>query len=353
MPSSPSSLHTTHAMLTLFRQELELCQVTAGQKVVVLSEAEQATDYAAAFLIAARELGADVFNLNLPSGRSLNLGAKASEVGTNALSGNRAAIDALKSADLVVDLIFLLFSKEQLELQAAGTRILLVAEPFEVLSRLFPTPQLRERVEAGEARLAKAQHLHFTNPAGTDVSYRLGQYPVLTEYGFTDTPGRWDHWPGGFLATQGADAGVDGKVVMAQGDILFPFNRYVQEPIKFTIREGMIVDIAGGFDAMLVRDYMAGFHDPKAYAVSHIGWGLNELARWDYLASGAPTLGMDGRSFYGNVLFSTGPNTELGGTNDTACHLDLPMKGCSLYLDDELIVRDGQVIPEDMRAANR
>ena len=244
----PSSLHTTHAMLTLFRQELELCQVTAGQKVVVLSEAEQAADYAAAFLIAARELGADVFNLNLPSGRSLNLGAKASEVGTNALSGNRAAIDALKSADLVVDLIFLLFSKEQLEIQAAGTRILLVAEPFEVLSRLFPTPQLRERVEAGEARLAKAQQLRFTNPAGTDVSYRLGQYPVLTEYGFTDTPGRWDHWPGGFLATQGAEAGVDGKVVMAQGDILFPFNRYVQEPIVFTIREGMIVNIAGGFD---------------------------------------------------------------------------------------------------------
>ena len=171
----PSSLHTTHDMLTLFRRELELCQVTAGQKVVVLSEAEQATDYAAAFLIAARELGADVFNLNLPSGRSLNLAAKASEVGTNALSGNRAAIDALKSADLVVDLIFLLFSKEQLEIQAAGTRILLVAEPFEVLSRLFPTPQLRERVEAGEARLAKAQHLRFTNPAGTDVSYRLGQ----------------------------------------------------------------------------------------------------------------------------------------------------------------------------------
>ena len=349
----PSSLHTTHDMLTLFRQELELCRVTAGQKVVVLSEAEQATDYAAAFMIAARELGADVFNLNLPSGRSLNLAAKASEVGTNALSGNRSAIDALKSADLVVDLIFLLFSKEQLELQAAGTRILLVAEPFEVLSRLFPTPQLRERVEAGEARLAKAQHLRFTNPAGTDVSYRLGQYPVLTEYGFTDKPGRWDHWPGGFLATQGADAGVDGKVVMAQGDILFPFNKYVQEPIEFTIREGMIVDIAGGFDAMLVRDYMAGFDDPKAYAVSHIGWGLNELARWDYLASGAPTIGMDGRAFYGNVLFSTGPNTELGGTNDTACHMDLPMKGCTLYLDDELIVEDGRVMPEDMRAANR
>ncbi len=59
---------------------------------------------------------------------------------------------------------------------------------------------------------------------------------------------------------------------------------------------------------------------------------------------------MDGRAYYGNVLFSTGPNTEFGGDNDTACHLDLPMKNCSLWLDNDIIVKDGQVIPEDLQA---
>jgi 2,5-dihydroxypyridine 5,6-dioxygenase len=274
-------------------------------------------------------------------------------VGVTALAGNQSAIDVLKSADLVIDLMFLLFSKEQLEIQAVGTRMLLVAEPFEVLARLFPTRELRERVEAGQARLTRARQLRFTNPLGTEVTYELGQYPVLTEYGFTDTPGRWDHWPGDFLATNGNDGGVHGKVVMNRDDILFPFNKYVQEPIEFTIREGYIVEIKGGADAMLVREHMASFHDPRAYAISHIGWGLNQLAQWDYLASGKPTIGMDGRAFYGNVLFSTGPNTELGGTNDTPCHLDLPMKGCTLYLDDELIVQDGEVVPKDMRAPGR
>ena len=39
---------------------------------------------------------------------------------------------------------------------------------------------------------------------------------------------------------------------------------------------------------------------------------------------------MDGRAHYGNVLFSLGPDTEFGGENDTPCHLDLPMQGCSL-----------------------
>ena len=346
------SLSQTHTMVSLFRQELELCKVKQGEAIAVLSEAEQAVEYASAFMIAARELGADVFNVNLPS---LPTGPTqvAGDVGQNALAGNTPAIEALKSADLVVDLIFLLFSKEQLEIQAADTRILLVVEPFEVLARLFPTQELRDRVEAAEARLTKAHNLRFTNPAGTYVSYELGKYPVLTEYGFTDAPGRWDHWPGGFLATQGSETGVNGKVVMDRGDILFPFNKYLQEPIEFTIREGMIVDIKGGFDAMLVKDYMDGFHDPRAFAISHIGWGLNERADWHHMAVADPykEIGVDALAYYGNVLFSTGPNTELGGTNDTPCHVDMPLKNCTLTLDGETIVKDGDIVVPEMHAA--
>jgi 2,5-dihydroxypyridine 5,6-dioxygenase len=52
-------------------------------------------------------------------------------------------------------------------------------------------------------------------------------------------------------------------------------------------------------------------------------------------------------------MISTGPNNELGGPNDTACHLDIPMHGCSLYLDDELIVDEGELTVKDMRPASR
>ena len=344
-----ASNHTI-AMETLFRQELELCGVKAGEKVAVLSEMGQQMAYVSAFMTAARELGGEVFNVNLLPAAGPGGVEKLKAVGQTALAGNRSAISALKSADIVIDLMFLLFSKEQLEIQASDTRVLLVAEPFEVLSRLFPSRELRERVEAGEAWLVKAKQLRFTNPAGTDVTYEIGQYPILTEYGFTDIPGRWDHWPGGFLATQANDGKVNGKVVMDKGDILFPEKAYVQSPIEFTIRDGYIVEIKGGSDSNALREYIESFHDPRAYAVSHIGWGLNHLAQWDYLATGKPTIGMDGRACYGNVLFSTGPNVELGGTNDTHCHLDLPMKGCTLYLDDALIVKNGDIVPKDMRA---
>jgi 2,5-dihydroxypyridine 5,6-dioxygenase len=60
-------------------------------------------------------------------------------------------------------------------------------------------------------------------------------------------------------------------------------------------------------------------------------------------------MGMELRSFYGNVMFSTGPNNELGGPNDTACHLDIPMRGCSLFLDDEAMVLDGDIAVKEMK----
>ncbi len=340
-------------MVSLFRKELELCGIRGGETVAVLSEVGQRADYAAAFMAAARALGAHTFNVNLLAETNIATADRVSNVGQNSLAGNAPALTALGQADLVIDLMLLLFSREQLAIQAAGARILLVVEPFEVLQRLFPTRALRERVEAAEVRLAKARQLRFTNRAGTDVTYELGAYPVITEYGFTDTPGRWDHWPGGFLATSGSDTGVNGRVVMDKGDIMYPFCTYVREPIDFTIRDGAIVEIAGGTDAQFLRNYIAGFDDPRAYAISHIGWGLNDQAQWLCHALGVPGIGMDGRAFYGNVLFSTGPNIELGGTNDTHCHLDLPMRGCTLTLDDELIVKDGEVIPADMRAAGR
>jgi len=238
---------------------------------------------------------------------------KFGNVGMNALAGNRPAIESLKRGDLVIDLVFLLFSRGQLGIQKAGARILFVVEPVDVLARMFPSQELRDRVEAGERRLAGSRELHFTNKTGTDVRYKLGSYLVLTEYGFTDTPGRWDHRSGGFLATSGDDDGVNGQVVMDRGDIIYPFKSYVREPIEFTIREGRIVDLKGGVEAILLKDYIARFRDPKAYAISHIGWGLNHHAQWTCHATGVGGIGMDGRAFYGNVLFSTGPNVELGG----------------------------------------
>jgi 2,5-dihydroxypyridine 5,6-dioxygenase len=279
------------------------------------------------------------------------------KVKQTSLTGNVSAVEVLKSADIVIDFIGLLWSSEQKQIQDAGTRILMSRESPDVIRRMFPRDSLRTRVEAAESMLRGAREMRITSPAGTNIRYRLGQYPVITQYGFTDQPGRWDNLPGGFLYTGGNDGEIDGVVVLSTGDIIFPFKRYLANPIRMTVEKGMVTKIDGDHvDAELLRTFMARFDDPRAYAVSHIGWGMDEKAQWDFMATsplGAQTNGVDGRSFYGNVLFSTGPNAELGGTNDTGCHLDLPLRNCSLYLDNQLIVKEGQLVPPEIRASGR
>lgn len=340
------------SFVELCRAELELCEIRAGSTVAVLSQGDQRTEHVAAFLAAAELLGASAFHLRLNSqSDTLDGDVGAWTVGATPLTGNRPAIEALKGVDLVIDTIFLLFSKEQMEIQEAGVRVLLCIEPIEHLREMFPTKQLRERVEAGAELLSAASSLRVTSPHGTDVVYDLGVYPVITQYGYTDAPGRWDHWPSGFLFTGARDDGVNGTVVIAPGDIVFPFKTYVQTPIELTISHGRIERIAGGLDADLLREYMAGFSDERAYGISHIGWGMLETARWGVLAYDRRGMGMHGRSFYGNVLFSTGPNQELGGPNDTLCHVDVPMRGCSLSLDGRAIVADGDIVIDELKVA--
>lgn len=340
------------SFVDLARAALELCDVKEGETLAVLTQGDERQDYARTFMDAAGRLGATAYQVVLPEASSSLSGEHGAwTVGETPLARNRPVIDALKQADIMIDTMFLLFSKEQLEIQAAGTRILLCIEPLDLLQRLFPLPEIRARVEVGEELLNKAKTLRFTNDAGTDVVYQLGAYPVMTQYGHTDTPGRWDHWPSGFVFTGGADDGVDGKVVIAAGDILLPHKSYVQTPIELTIEQGRIVDIRGGLDADLLRDYMASFEDEKAYGIAHVGWGLDHRARWSAMATDTRGMGMEVRSFYGNVLFSTGPNGELGGTNDTACHVDVPMRNCSFFLDDEPILLNGQMVVDEMKAA--
>jgi 2,5-dihydroxypyridine 5,6-dioxygenase len=324
--------------------ELELCGVAPGDNVAILSQGDQRLDYANAFLAAASRLDAVGYHVRLPDESPGAVDGVVWTIGLTQLAGNRPAVEALKQADLVIDLMFLLFSAEQHEIQAAGARVLLVVEPVDVLARLFPTSDLRARVEASEALLRGASVLRVTSEAGTDLTYRLGQYPVMTEYGYTDRPGRWDHWPSGFLFTNGNDGDVEGRVVLAPGDIVIaPFRTYVQDPVDIRVEDGMVIDVRGGLSAALLRDYMDEFaDDPRRVEVAHIGWGLNDRARWSRLATAQRGFGMEARSFYGCVMFATGPNAELGGTNTSPCHLDIPMRGCSLFLDDEPILLGGQ-----------
>jgi 2,5-dihydroxypyridine 5,6-dioxygenase len=178
----------------------------------------------------------------------------------------------------------------------------------------------------------------------------------MSQYGMADEPGRFDHWGVGLLHTFPNEGSAHGTVVIRPGDIIIlPYCRYVQDEVRLEIREGHVTRIEGGLDAMLMRDWLAdgksGDHDRDPYAVSHLGWGLNPQCRWDSIAlyGDAPEHHRaSARSFPGNFLFSTGPNSQGGGKRTTRGHYDVPMRDCTIALDGRVVVEQGRLVDPKM-----
>jgi hypothetical protein len=54
------------------------------------------------------------------------------------------------------------------------------------------------------------------------------------------------------------------------------------------------------------------------------------------------------RSFPGNFLFSTGPNSQCGGKRTTRGHYDVPMRHCTIALDGKVVVDEGRLVDPKM-----
>ena len=334
----------------LFREEFELCNVRAGETIALLTDLASRREYVAASFAAADALGADVYELCVNSVPSWD------RVGVATVGKCKGTVEALEKADLVVCLHIPLFTKWLARVRAAGTRVLMIIDGPDDLERLMSPPGLKDAVIHAEQRLAKARTMRVVSDAGTDLTVRCGEYPVMAQYGFADLPGRFDHWGAGMVHTFPNEGSASGVVVIAPGDIVvLPYCRYVHDEIRLHISGGFIRKIDGGLDAKLMSDWLddnrQSLEDMDGHAVSHLGWGLNPQARWYDIAlhGDEPARHHAGaRAFAGNFLFSTGPNTQGGGTRATKGHYDVPMRDCTVMLDGDVVVERGRLVDRAM-----
>jgi 2,5-dihydroxypyridine 5,6-dioxygenase len=115
--------------------------------------------------------------------------------------------------------------------------------------------------------------------------------------------------------------------------------------VRLQIEDDHVSDVIGDSpDAELMRGHFAAWGERAAYAVSHVGWGLNPRARWDAMAfyDKSDFNGTELRAFAGNFLYSTGAN-EVAGRH-TAGHFDLPLRGCTIELDGQAVVTEGRLL---------
>jgi 2,5-dihydroxypyridine 5,6-dioxygenase len=326
------------------------CGVQTGDSVAILSETQSRQINVDLSELALLRLGCRPFHLIVPSARLAAPAPVRSTGASDALQQLAPVVNALASSVLVVDITVegLLHAVELPKILAGGSRVLMISnEHPEALERLVPDAALEPKVRAGMRIMKSAKAMRVTSSAGTDLTVKLEGARVGGVWGYTTKPGSVSHWPGGLCLAFPASGSVHGKLVLAPGDVNLTFKEYVRDRISLTIESDYVTHIDGeSVDADMMREYFAAWGDREAYAVSHVGWGMNPKARWEAMAfyDKRDFNGTELRAFAGNFLYSTGAN-EVAGRH-TLGHFDLPLRNCTIALDGKPVVEHGKLLGE-------
>jgi len=315
--------------LASFRRVFEMNGITLGTNVAIVCESQSRPILTQLAELACYDLCASFYTIVLPTPEQTASVPVRSTGSSDAIQAKRPVIEALKHSEIIVDVTVegLVHAPEMPEIHEAGTRLLMICnEHPEVLERLEPSPSLGPKVTHGIQMLEQAKTMTITSEAGS----------------FSKEPGSVAHWPGGLCLAFPKQNCVNGQIVMDVGDMNLTFKKYMQDKITLTVENDFVTNIEGqNLDADLFRSYLAAWDDPIAYGFSHVGWGMNPRARWDSLAmyDKKDIQATEFRAFAGNFLFSTGSNQEAG--RFTLGHFDLPLRNCTIKLDDTIVVDKG------------
>jgi len=324
--------------LNAFINVLDRCSISSSETVVVLAEKQSRPILVDLAEGALAHLNKRHYRLVLPTPKQLDGPLVRSSGASLALTDQMSAVNALCAADVVVDLTVegLMHAKETESILKSGTRILNISnEHPEVLSRLVPDDSMKDTVKHAVKQIRDANIMSVTSNDGTDLRVDLTG---------AATVGVWD-WPGGLVVSFPSENTVNGRLVLAPGDLNLTFKRYIESAVTLTLENDYVTNIEGtGADCALMKTYLADFKDPRAYATSHVGWGLNSAARYEAMSlyDKADTNGTELRAVAGNFLYSTGANEFAN--RFTRGHFDLPIMNCTIALDDSVVVEDGKPV---------
>jgi 2,5-dihydroxypyridine 5,6-dioxygenase len=328
-----------------FCETFARCGVKPGDGAAILSETQSRQLNVHLAELALLRLGARPFHIVLPTPRNPHPVPVRSTGASVAIGGLAPVVSALGHAGFVVDCTLegLMHAPETPAILKAGARILYVSnEHPEALERMRPDDKLETRVRAAAKLLRGSKRMSVTSAAGTDLDVDMAGASTVGIWGWTEKPGTLAHWPGGIVVSFPKGGTVNGTLVLDRGDVNLTFKRYLDAPIRLTLEHDYVTRIDGtGADAEMMRAYLAAWGDREAYAVSHVGFGMNPHARYEALAmyDQRDFNGTELRAVAGNFLFSTGANEFAG--RYTAGHFDIPVMRTTIALDNTVVVQGG------------
>ncbi|MGN9164349.1 aminopeptidase [Tissierellaceae bacterium HCP3S3_D8] len=107
----------------------------------------------------------------------------------------------------------------------------------------------------------------------------------------------------------------------------------LQTPLYAKIKNGKLVELKGeDSDKLQVL-----FDNERNSTIGELGIGTNPAARLTGVI-------LEDEKIYGTIHIAFGTNTSFGGVNKANCHLDGIVLNPTLYLDDKLVIENGNIV---------
>jgi leucyl aminopeptidase (aminopeptidase T) len=198
--------------------------------------------------------------------------------------------------------------------------------------------------EAVARRLTSGKILRVRSQAGTDLSMSLegctgnSHSCVLRGPGFTAVP----NIEANVAPAQGTAQGT----FVVDGSIPYYGVGIIREPLTFVIEGGFVSRILGGEQAEFLEALLDRQDDPWVYNVAQFAFGLNP----DCTRFTGEMLNDEGVN--GTVHIGVGTSANLGGSVSAKTHFDAVIRGPSVWIDEEMLVREGEIVLDSQRVGD-
>lgn len=199
----------------------------------------------------------------------------------------------------------------------------------------FDFSSLAKEAEALSKKLSSASYCQVTTALGTDISFKLGGRAANSCPGLARKPGELASPPDAEVNIAPVESETNG-IIVVDGSIPCDQLGVLRSPVTLKIKNGKIYSFEGK-DSVILKKIFQETRCDSSYILGELGIGLNPEAN----LCGVMLVDEGCR---GTVHFGFGSNSTIGGSNSAPIHLDMVIKKPTLTLENDTVIKDGQII---------
>jgi leucyl aminopeptidase (aminopeptidase T) len=180
--------------------------------------------------------------------------------------------------------------------------------------------------------LEGAREIRVTSPLGTEVRFSVEGRRFIADTGILTEKGSFGNLPAGEVFVAPVEGTANGVMVF---DGAIAGVGTLKTPVKVLVEDGFAVKFEGEDEAQRLKRLLESVNVREAFNVAEFGIGTNPGARI------VGNILMD-EKVYKTVHIAFGDNSTIGGRVKAGIHLDGIITRPTVYIDDKMIMRDGE-----------